>query len=275
MKQELNKPDNRLLDAAENTARNVGQWLLTQFGKSVASEKGDSHNLVTEADLEAEQKICAALHKVLPEAVFLREEGESTGTVDSEEVWIVDPLDGTNNFAHGIPQFCVSIALVIQGQFQLGVIYDPNRDELFSAYREHGAWLNGKPICVSTRGTLQESVVCTGFYYDRGELVRRTLASIERLFSANVRGIRRLGSAALDLCWVACGRLDGYFEYQLGPWDYAAGVLIVQEAGGECTARDGQPMTTGAGNVIASNGLIHQDLLDQVRWTESASNANQ
>lgn len=268
MKRELNTPDNNLLDTVEETARSVGQWLLSQFGKSLESEKGESHNLVTDADIEAERRICTALHKVLPEAVFLREEGESTGDEHSEEVWVVDPLDGTNNFAHGIPQFCVSIALLRQGSFQLGVIYDPNRDELFSAYRGHGAWLNGHSIHVSQRDTLQQSVVCTGFYYDRGELVKKTLAAVGRLFDSNVRGIRRFGSAALDLSWVACGRLDGYFEYQLGTWDYAAGALIVAEAGGQCSSRDGQPLSPESGSMIASNGAIHDSLVSIVRWDD-------
>lgn len=269
MKRELNSPDNLLLDTAETTARKVGKWLLTQFGNARVHEKGETHNLVTEADVEAERQICETLHKVLPEAVFLREEGESTGDEESEEVWIIDPLDGTNNFAHGIPQFAVSIALVVAGHFQLGVIYDPNRDELFSAYRGHGAWLNGRPIQVSQRATIQQSVVCTGFYYDRGQLVKTTLAAIDRLFATNVRGIRRFGSAALDLCWVASGRLDGYFEYQLGTWDYAAGALIVQEAGGKCSARDGSPLQVNSKSMIASNAAIHTALVDLVRWPES------
>jgi len=244
---------------------------MREFGHSEESEKQSSHNLVTQADLASEKLICDHLHRILPTATFLREEGESTGDEFSPEVWVVDPLDGTNNFAHGIPQFSVSIALVRDGQFQLGVVFDPNRQELFSAWKGGGAWLNGKPIHVSKRATLQQSVVCTGFYYDRGELVRKTLGTIERLFMTNVRGIRRLGSAALDLSWVACGRLDGYFEYQLGTWDYAAGALLVAEAGGQCCDRNGADMTISAGNVIASNALIHKDLVDIVRWNRPES----
>lgn len=270
-KNSLNSVSHHLLSQVEDVAKLAGTLLMREFGHSEESEKQSSHNLVTQADLASEKLICDHLHRILPTATFLREEGESTGDEFSPEVWVVDPLDGTNNFAHGIPQFSVSIALVRDGQFQLGVVFDPNRQELFSAWKGGGAWLNGKPIHVSKRATLQQSVVCTGFYYDRGELVRKTLGTIERLFMTNVRGIRRLGSAALDLSWVACGRLDGYFEYQLGTWDYAAGALLVAEAGGQCCDRNGADMTISAGNVIASNALIHKDLVDIVRWNRPES----
>lgn len=258
--------DRVVLRGTEQIALAAGQLLLQRQGSAIESQKDSSHNLVTEADLESETLICDRLKSLLPSAAFLREEGPSTGDESSAEVWIVDPLDGTNNYAHGIPQFSVSIALVRDGVFEMGVVYDPNREELFSAWRGAGAYLNQRPISVSRRPTLQQSIVCTGFYYDRGELVQKTLGAIDRLFAANVQGIRRLGSAALDLCWIACGRLDGYFEYQLGTWDYAAGALIVDQAGGRCSDRNGNPMTVSAGNVIASNGLIHHDLVDVVRW---------
>jgi myo-inositol-1(or 4)-monophosphatase len=172
---------------------------------------------------------------------------------------------------HGIPQFCVSIGLAVAGELQLGVVYDPNRQELFTAQRGRGAFLNGRPIQVSPRPNLQQSVIGAGFYYDRGDLVTQTLSAIQRLFQVPIRGVRRFGSAALDLCWVACGRYDGYFEYRLGPWDYAAGAVIVAEAGGRCCDRHGQPLQVLSGNVIASSPQIHAELVQLVRYGASSA----
>ncbi|MBL8890882.1 MAG: inositol monophosphatase [Planctomycetaceae bacterium] len=258
-------PDTLLSQVAE-LAREAGRFLLScRDGISIA-EKGGAHNLVTQADLDCENLLCERLAEILPHSQFLREEGGATGDHSSLAMWIIDPLDGTNNYVHGIPQFCVSIGLACAGELELGVVYDPNRDELFTAQRGCGAFLNGNPIQVSERPNLQNSVIATGFYYDRGDLVKRTLAAIGRLFDEPIRGIRRFGSAALDLCWVACGRYDGYFEYRLGAWDYAAGAVIVREAGGQCCDREGQPLVVHSGNVIASSPQIHVDLVRVVRW---------
>jgi myo-inositol-1(or 4)-monophosphatase len=186
----------------------------------------------------------------------------------SSDLWIIDPLDGTNNFSHSIPLYCVSIAFASRGEVKVAAIYDPNRDELFSAVRGQGAQLNGSPIRVSAASELKEAIICTGFYYDRGQIMRATLKAIETLFTNGVRGVRRLGSAALDLCWVANGRLDGFFEYRLAPWDYAAGWLIVAEAGGDCSNRDGQAMTLDANNITAASPAVHAKLVEIVPWSK-------
>ena len=208
------------LRLAKMVARSAGRILLELAGK-VAIEQKQSHNLVTEADIRAESAIVEGIEREFPQHCFFREEGESTGTPDEANVWIIDPLDGTNNFAHGIPQYSVSIAFAHQGNVKVGVIYDPCRDELFAATTGKIPTCNDEPIRVSRRPDITQSIICTGFYYDRGDMMERTLATVDRLFRNRVRGIRRLGSAALDLAWVACGRLDGFFEYQLSPWDYA------------------------------------------------------
>lgn len=258
-------PESLLSDVSE-LAREAGRFLLTCRAGITIAEKGGAHNLVTQADLECEQLVCDRLAMLLPNSRFLREEGGAAGDPSSLALWVIDPLDGTNNYVHGIPQFCVSIGLALDGELELGVVYDPNRDELFTAQRGRGAQLNGQTIRVSDRLDLQHSVIGTGFYYDRGDLVKRTLAAIGRLFDEPIRGVRRFGSAALDLCWVACGRYDGYFEYRLGPWDYAAGAVIVREAGGQCSDRQGNALDVLSGNVIASSPQVHADLVRVVKW---------
>ncbi len=265
MSQQILTIDDSLLPGVIELAYRAGKFLLERRPGISIEEKGGAHNLVTQADLDCEQLVCTRLLELLPGSKFIREEGESDGDADSSTLWVIDPLDGTNNYVHGIPQFCVSIALVVEGKFHLGVVYDPNRDEMFSAQLGRGAHLNGQPIHVSPRPDLGESVIGTGFYYDRGDLVRRTLAAIQRLFDHPIRGIRRFGSAALDLCWVACGRYDGYFEYALGPWDYSAGALIVSEAGGLCSDARGNQLRVLSGNVIASSPQIHESLVEIVR----------
>ncbi len=252
------------LQAATDAAVAAGKLLLAAHpGRAKEKSVG---NLVTEADLESERIIVDRIRAHFPGHSILSEESSADIDVDSANLWIIDPLDGTNNFAHGIPQFCVSIAYAQAGHVRMGVVYDPNRDELFTCVHGESAKLNGHPIAISNRDQLSQSIVCTGFYYDRSEMMRRTLKAIESLFDRGVQGVRRFGSAALDLCWVACGRLDGYFEYQLGTWDFAAGSLLVQSAGGHCTDRNGQTVTLKSQGMIASNGRIHSQLLQRVKW---------
>ena len=159
----------------------------------------------------------------------------------------------------------MSIAFACAGEVQCGVVYDPMRGELFSALRGHGAWCNGEPIRVSRAAELTKSVICTGFYYERGPLMLKTLDSMRRLLTANIQGIRRTGAASLDCCYVACGRFDGYFEFRLSPWDFAAGMLIVEEAGGVCVDADGTAKGLFSQGMICSNGLIHGDFVGMVR----------
>jgi len=254
------------LELAEASARVAGRRLVELLGKASVEHKGTSQNLVTQADLEAEEIVTTMISAQYPDHKFLREEGESTGGVEADHLWVIDPLDATNNYAHGIPHFAVSVAYAEKGVPMAGAILDPMRDELFSAARGAGAFLNGERIRVSRNAELLECIIGTGFYYDRGELMERTLESVHDLFKRNIRGIRRFGSAAVDLCWVACGRFDGFFEYRLAPWDYAAGGLIIEEAGGRCFDREGEPLRLDSKSVVVANAEIADELLGVVRW---------
>jgi myo-inositol-1(or 4)-monophosphatase len=253
-----------ILQVADRAAREASAGLLRSFGSANIREKS-TQNLVTEADLESERVIAAAVARDFPGHTMMQEETEFTGSILADDLWIVDPIDGTNNYAHGIPQFCISIAYARRGVVQAGVVYDPIRDEMFAATLGGGATLNGHSIRVSTPDGLQRSIIATGFYYDRGVLITQTLDTIRRLFDANVRGVRRMGAAALDLVWVACGRFQGYFEYHLSPWDYAAGALIVTEAGGCCHDRYGEAIDLHSQSMIAACASIDAEFLRIVR----------
>lgn len=252
-----------ILETAVAAAQAAAEVLAAGAAK-ILSEKS-AGNLVTQADLDSETTIVQTIRRRFPDHLIHAEESSATADLHAPAVWIIDPLDGTNNYAHGIPQYSVSIAYAEHGAAQVGVVYDPCRDEMFTAVGGE-AKLNEKRIAVSQRPSIDQSIICTGFYYDRGEMMRKTLASIDRLFTGGVRGVRRFGSAALDLCWVACGRLDGYFEYQLAAWDLAAGSFIVRAAGGQCSDRAGADLRLDSASAIASNGLIHKVLLERVRW---------
>jgi myo-inositol-1(or 4)-monophosphatase len=218
-------------------------------------------DLVTAADLEAEAEFRRLIEREFPTHVVLGEErAQATAPAGTRCRWIIDPLDGTTNFAHGLALFCVSIALEVDGRVELGVVYDPIGEELFTAERGQGARLNGRPIQISTRGALMDALFCTGFPYsirdDRGAQVK-----VFEAFLTRARAVRRLGSAALDLCYVAAGRFDGFWEQELHAWDMAAGVLIVEEAGGRVTRYDATPIDLFRGQIVASNGRLHDDML--------------
>ena len=219
-------------------------------------------DLVTEADVAVEKMFRALIAERFPDHTILAEEfGQDQDTKGATHCWVFDPIDGTNNYAHGLPIFCSSLALEIDGKGMIGAIYDPTREELFVAERGGGAFLNGAPIHVSDASTLLESMLVTGFPYD----VHKRIPEIVGLFGEFVgtaRAVRRLGSAALDLCYVAAGRMDGFWEAQLNPWDTRAGALIVHEAGGRVTGMDGQPWNPASGHILASNGLLHGAMLD-------------
>jgi myo-inositol-1(or 4)-monophosphatase len=253
------------LESAIDIAKRAGAFIMEMKGHARVSEKA-LNDLVTEADTGAQKMIEEALLKQFPQSRFFGEEDEKRAALDSENLWIIDPLDGTSNFAHGIPHYCVSIAYASKGVVLCGCVYDAERGELFSAVKGEGAWLNGKKINVTDCTSLQQAIVSVGFYYDRGELMEKTLCSIQALFKKNIRGVRRLGSAAIDLSWLACGRFDAYFEYFLSPWDYAAGMLILQEAGGSISDRDGNSFALGSTGAIASNGRFHEELVSTVRY---------
>ena len=244
----------------EAIAREAGTLLMQYFGRVTIQYKGEV-DLVTEADRASEKLIVERLRARWPEYGIVAEEGTRSDP-DAEYLWYVDPLDGTTNFAHGYPVFCVSIALTRKdGQLEAGVLYDPTRDEMFAAERGQGAQLNGGAIHVSKTKALLESLLGTGFPSHK----RHKNPNIFFYHHITLRshGVRRAGSAALDLANVACGRYDGFWEFNLNPWDTAAGVLLVQEAGGLVTRFDGTPFRLDSREVLASNGLIHQELIAQ------------
>lgn len=225
------------------------------------SHKG-AIDLVTEADVAVERMFREMIGARFPDHTILAEEfGEDAATRGASHCWVFDPIDGTSNYAHGLPIFCSSLALEIGGKGQLGAVYDPTRKELFVAERGGGAFLNGKPIHVSHAQGLVDSMLVTGFPYD----VHTRIPEIVGLFGEFVgraRAVRRLGSAALDLCYVAAGRMDGFWEQDLKPWDIAAGTILVEEAGGKVTDFVGEPFSSRRHQLLATNGLIHDDMLN-------------
>ena len=243
----------------------AGEVQLSRFGTDIRVDKKGAIDLVTEIDLQIEREFRATIAARFPDHVVLGEEFGSSGDGEGTPrfCWVFDPVDGTTNYAHGLPIFCSSLALEIDGEIAVGAVYDPTRRELFTAERGQGAWLNGAPLKVSTADELIDSLLVTGFHYgihrDPEELV-----SLFREFITRSRAVRRLGSAALDLCYVAAGRFDGYWESKIQPWDVAAGALIVEEAGGRVSTVMGDPFRSRAGSVLASNGLIHDPMLDVI-----------
>jgi myo-inositol-1(or 4)-monophosphatase len=246
---------------AIKAAKEAGKIILQYYSKNInAKSKGNTYDLVTEADLAAENKIISIIKNRFPNHSLLTEEsGEEIHK--SDYLWVIDPLDGTNNFYHKFPMFCVSIALYKKGKPLIGVVFDPLKNELFYAEKSKGAFLNNKKIVVSTVNSLSESLLALGFYYERGSVMRKTLGQMKKFFYENVHGLRRTGSAALDLCYTACGRFEGYWELKLNPWDYAAGSLILTESGGRITDVQGKRYNLMMKNVAASNGKIHKDMI--------------
>ncbi len=249
------------LRVALHVADLAGRLLLDYFERGVAIEQKAAANLVSEADIEAERAIVAAIRSAFPADEILGEE-DHPADLNAERLWVVDPLDGTNNFVHRIPHFAVSIAFYEAGQPQLGVVFNPARQDLYVASRGEGATHNGRPVAVSAAERLDEVLVAVGFYYDRGAMMEATLKVIRDLFGSGVHGIRRFGTAALDLCQVGAGLFGGYAEYHLAPWDFAAGRLFVEEAGGQVTTCRGDALPLAPGGVLASNGRLHAALAE-------------
>lgn len=263
-----------LLQLATDAALTAGKVIQSFQGTSQIQHKDFSYNLVTKADTESEKAIIDMIRSTMPDCTILSEESLSLQNVMADRLWIIDPLDGTNNFAHSIPHYSISIAYAEKGIVKVAVVYDPQRNEIFTAEAGAGACCNGKKISISNRNSLKDAVIATGFYYERGEMMQNTLFAIFQLLSRNIQGIRRMGSAALDLSWVACGRYDGYFEYMLSPWDFAAGMLLVKEAGGVFSDRNGFDMGLESRGVICSNKYLYEEFLKQVGWS-SISNREQ
>jgi len=251
-----------LLNFAIQMARDAGAILADRRGRAIQiSNKGDI-DLVTEADLASEKLIIERIKSYHPRHAILAEEsGASAGDLSgsSEWKWIVDPLDGTTNYAHGYPCFCVSIALEHSGEIEIGVVYDPTRDEVFAAEKGQGANLNGRRIRVSDVEDLNRAMLCTGFPYNVRE--RPNFARDFANFTMEAQAVRRDGSAALDLAYLACGRFDGFWEDGLNAWDVAAGALLITEAGGTITNFVGAPLDIYTPKILASNGLIHDAMM--------------
>ena len=234
-------------------------------------DKKGAIDLVTEVDLACERMCRQVLAERFPDHAILAEElGASDQPHGSTHRWVFDPLDGTTNYAHGLPIYCASLALEVDGVAVVGAIYDPSREELFTAERGGGAFLNGVALQPSETRDLIDALLVTGFPYD----VHRRAEQMIELFGAflgTARAVRRLGSAALDLCYVACGRFDGFWEQYLKPWDVAAGALVVAEAGGRVTGMDGRPFEATSGHLIASNGHVHDAMTRVIRplWRAS------
>jgi myo-inositol-1(or 4)-monophosphatase len=251
-----------MLDFAIQTAREAGRILTEKFGRAslAVTRKGDI-DIVTEADLAAERLIVERIRSYYPRHSILTEEAGDVVSLEKSAEYprVVDPLDGTTNDAHGDPCFCVSVALEQAGEIVLGVVHDPTRDETFAAERGGGATLNGRAIRVSDVEEINRALVCTGFPYDVRE--RSEFARHFRSFIMHAQGVRRDGAAALDLAYVACGRFDGFWEEGLKPWDVAAGKIIIEEAGGRITRYDDTPFDIYTPPVVASNGLLHAEML--------------
>ena len=250
---------NEIENVALRAARAAGRIHLKRLSRINIVRKSNSIDLVTEADRESETAIIEVIHRAFPTHAILAEESGASAH-QSDHRWIIDPLDGTTNFAHGFPQFCVSIAYQHRGRTQFGVVFDALKKELFTARLGRGARLNGKPIHVSTTDSLSASLLATGFPYDRRER-RRFYLCFWEAFMMRTQGVRRTGAAALDFAYVASGRTDGFWEFGLKAWDVAAGALIVEEAGGHVTNMDGSAFDVNGANVVATNRRIHSQMV--------------
>ncbi|MGE0865830.1 MAG: inositol monophosphatase [Vicinamibacterales bacterium] len=241
----------------------AGELQMAKFGTGIRVDKKGAIDLVTEVDVEVERMFRALVAERFPDHDVLAEEFTTVPT-GARHRWVFDPLDGTTNFAHGVPIFCASLALEVDGRAVVGAIYDPNRRELFTAEAGEGARLNGRRLQVSTNATVLDSMLVTGFPYH----VQQHADEFLRVFGQvlrRARAVRRLGSAAIDMCWVAAGRMDGFWEASLKPWDTAAAALILREAGGRVTGMDGGPWQPERSDILATNGLIHAECLEILR----------
>ncbi len=255
------------LEIAIRAAREAGSLLMEMQTIHLTVEKKGEVNLVTDADRSAEALIRKIIFEKFPGHSFMAEEGTASKQ-KSRYLWVVDPLDGTTNYAHHFPVWCVSIGLLEDGNPIVGCVYNPNLDECFTAEKGNGAYLNSKIIEVSKTSALLESLLATGFPYDIRQSSNNNLAEFST-FAVHAQAIRRAGSAALDLSYVAAGRFDGYWEFKLSPWDIAAGSLLVEEAGGKLTNWSGAKFDIFKGEIVASNGLIHNEMLAVLRKIKS------
>lgn len=249
----------RIMEAAIAAAREAGRYALSRLGSDInVSHKDGKNNLVTDVDKKSEEIVIRHIRENFPgHSVLAEESGQSRD--ENDHMWIIDPLDGTTNYAHGFPFFCVSIGVYYKQEAMIGVVYNPNLDELFSAEKGKGAFLNSKPIKVSGTPAVEASLLATGFQYDPVERLKnlKYMGNVLEVAQA----IRRAGAAALDLCYVACGRFDGFWEQGLKPWDTSAGHLMITEAGGRISTIDNGTFDIFKNDIVATNGKIHSQLL--------------
>ena len=250
----------KLMNVAWQAANAAGAMIRDGWKHPMTIEYKGAIDLVTSVDRQSERTIVDVIRRNFSDHSILAEEETDVQGARREYRWIIDPLDGTTNFAHGYPQFSVSIAVEHDGKVIVGLVYDPIRDECFKAALGHGATLNDEPIRASTAEKMDKSLLATGFPYDRRDFADFYLTYF-KAFMIRCQGIRRGGSAALDLCYVGCGRLDGFWELKLKPWDMAAGALIVAESGGRLSDFSGQPFTIWGEETLASNRLIHDEMV--------------
>jgi myo-inositol-1(or 4)-monophosphatase len=256
---------NPFLAAAIEAVLTAGDIQLARLGTGFRVDPKGRGDIVTEVDLEVERTFRATMAERFPRHRVLAEESAETSPAGgARHRWLFDPIDGTVNYAHGLPFFCASLALEVDGEIEVAAVYDPSRRELFTAERNRGAWLNAQPVHVSTVDRLEDAALGTGFPHGAGVRIR-AMENLLSEYAVRARAIRRLGSAALDLCYVACGRMDGFWDRNLKPWDTAAGALIVREAGGTVTALDGGPFSHERGSALASNGRLHDEMLSVMR----------
>jgi myo-inositol-1(or 4)-monophosphatase len=258
--------DPLFLATATEIVLKAGAIQMERHGTNFRVDKKGAIDLVTEVDLECERMCRTVLAERFPTHDILAEElgATSRARTPSRFRWVFDPLDGTTNYAHGLPIFCSSLALEMEGRPVVGAIYDPTRKELFTAERGQGARMNGELLRVSSTELLLDALLVTGFPYDV-HTKSTDLVALFGAFLARARAVRRLGSAALDMCYVAAGRLDGFWEQHLKPWDVSAGALLIVEAGGRITGIDGAPFNAAAGHLIAANDQLHAQMLDVIR----------
>jgi myo-inositol-1(or 4)-monophosphatase len=247
-----------LLTFAKETALGAGDILKRSFNRSLKVRYKGRIDPVTDVDVKAERYITRIIRKKYPRHDILAEEGVASRAKSTYQ-WVVDPIDGTVNFTHGFPVYCVSIGLLLEGRPYLGAVYDPERDEMFWGVRGGGAWLNKNRIHVTSEKRLERALLATGFAYDIGTAKRNNLGYFARM-AKKAQGIRRPGSAAIDLCWLASGRIDGFWELKLHPWDTAAAVVLVEEAGGKITRTNGKSFSIFDKDILASNGHLHRGM---------------
>jgi myo-inositol-1(or 4)-monophosphatase len=255
------------MDAASAGAAVATRYFLdlSQAGVRNKHDENGYQGIVTDADLKSEQAIVAAIRAEFPDDAFLAEEEHAAKDQPlADRLWIIDPLDGTNNFAHGIPHYAISIAYYENLHPVCGCIVNPENGDVFTCERGRGAWYNNERASVNQHRRLSQTIIGVGFYYDRGAMMRATLKAIDELFQNNIHGIRRMGTAALDIVQVGLGRFGGFFEYQLSPWDFAAARLFVIEAGGTISTCHGTELPLEKSTVLATNGPLHNPLLNIV-----------